>query len=63
MIDHKKMFEESSDFFIKETDRIIELVSKTKSVKKRNQYINQLIYLKNRIALEISMLKKFEENS
>jgi hypothetical protein len=63
MIDQKKMFEDSSNFFIKETDRIIELISKTKSEKKRISYINQLMYLKNRIALELAMLEKFEENS
>ena len=63
MIDQKKMFEDSSNFFINETDRIIELISKTKSEKKRISYINQLMYLKNRIALELAMLEKFEENS
>lgn len=63
MIDQKKMFEDSSNFFIKETDRVIELISKTKSEKKRISYINQLMYLKNRIALELAMLEKFEENS
>lgn len=63
MIDQKKMFEDSSNFFIKETDRIIELISKTKSEKKRISYINQLMYLKNRIALELAMLEKFQENS
>ena len=40
MIDQKKMFEDSSNFFIKETDRVIELISKTKSEKKRISYIN-----------------------
>ena len=62
MIDHKKMFESSSDFFIKETDKIIEQISKTRSVKKRTFYIAQLMALKNRIALELVMLEKFEGN-
>jgi len=62
MIDHKKMFESSSDFFIKETDKIIEQISKTRSMKKRTLYIAQLMALKNRIALELVMLEKFEGN-
>lgn len=62
MIDHKKMFESSSDFFIKETDKIIEQISKTRSMKKRTLYIVQLMALKNRIALELVMLEKFEGN-
>jgi radical SAM superfamily enzyme len=63
MIDQQEMYKKSSEFLIAETDRIIGLMVKTRSQKKRDQYIDQLQKLKNRMTLEVKMLEKFEKNS
>lgn len=63
MTDQMEIYKKSADFLISETDRVLDLVFKTKSEKKRLQYIQQLENLKNRMTLELKMLDNFEENS
>ena len=56
MSNHKKITEDSAEFFNKEVDKIIYKVTTTKSTKQRIKYIKQMIALKNRLSLEVKML-------
>ena len=57
MSNHKKIMEDSAEFFNKEVDKIIYKVTTTKSTKRRIKYIQQMIALKNRLTLEVKMLE------
>jgi hypothetical protein len=56
MINHKKILEDSADFFNKEVDKVIKNMTTAKSAQQRKKYIKQMIALKNRLALEVRML-------
>jgi len=56
MINHKKILEDSADFFNKEVDKVITNISTAKNAKQRNKYLKQIFALKNRLQLEVKML-------
>jgi len=56
MINHKKILEDSADFFNKEVDKVITNISTAKNAKQRNKYLKQMFALKNRLQLEVKML-------
>jgi len=56
MINHKKILEDSADFFNKEVDKLITSISTAKNAKQRNKYLKQMFALKNRLQLEVKML-------
>lgn len=56
MINHKKILEDSANFFNNEVDKVISKISSTKSEKQREKYLKQMLALRNRLALEIKML-------
>lgn len=60
MLDHKKIKQESADFFSKEVDKVIIKVTKATTEKSRNKYLKQMIALRNRIALEVKMLEDID---
>ena len=60
MSHHKKITEDSAEFFNKEVDKIIYKVTTTKSTKQRIKYIKQMIALKNRLSLEVKMLEDLD---
>jgi len=60
MFNHKKITEDSAEFFNKEVDKIIHKVTTTKSTKQRIKYIKQMIALKNRLSLEVKMLEDLD---
>jgi len=60
MSNHKKITEDSAEFFNKEVDKIIYKVTTTKSTKQRIKYIKQMIALKNRLSLEVKMLEDLD---
>ncbi len=60
MSNHKKIAEDSAEFFNKEVDKIIYKVTTTKSTKQRIKYIKQMIALKNRLSLEVKMLEDLD---
>ena len=60
MSNHKKITEDSAEFFNKEVDKIIYKVTTTKSTKQRIKYIKQMIALKNRLNLEVKMLEDLD---
>lgn len=49
--------EDSAAFFNKEVDKIILKVTTAKTEKSRLKYIKQMVALKNRLTLEVKMLK------
>jgi len=57
MINHKKILEDSADFFNKEVDKVITNISTAKNVKQRDKYLKQMFALKNRLQLEVKMLE------
>ena len=57
MINHKKILEDSADFFNKEVDKVITNISTAKNVKQRDKYLKQMFALKNRLQLEMKMLE------
>ena len=57
MINHKKILEDSADFFNKEVDKVIANISTAKNVKQRDKYLKQMFALKNRLQLEVKMLE------
>jgi len=57
MINHKKILEDSADFFNKEVDKVIANISTAKNVKQRDKYLKQMFALKNRLQLEMKMLE------
>lgn len=62
MLDHKKIRQESADFFSKEVDKVIVKVTKATTEKTRNKYLKQMVALRNRIALEVKMLEDLENS-
>jgi hypothetical protein len=60
MSNHKKIVEDSAEFFNKEVDKIIYKVTTTKSTKQRIKYVKQMIALKNRLSLEVKMLEDLD---
>jgi hypothetical protein len=60
MSNHKKITEDSAEFFNKEVDKIIYKVTTTKSTKQRIKYIKQMVALKNRLSLEVKMLEDLD---
>lgn len=56
MINHKKILEDSADFFNKEVDKVITNISTAKNAKQRDKYLKQIFALKNRLQLEVKML-------
>ena len=60
MSNHKKITEDSAEFFNKEVDKIIYKVTTTKSTKQRIKYVKQMIALKNRLSLEVKMLEDLD---
>lgn len=56
MLNHKKILEDSADFFNKEVDKVITNMTTAKSTRQRKKYIKQMMALKNRLALEVKML-------
>jgi hypothetical protein len=56
MLNHKKILEDSADFFNKEVDKVIINMTTAKSTRQRKKYIKQMMALKNRLALEVKML-------
>lgn len=62
MLDHKKIRQESADFFSKEVDKVIVKVTTATTEKSRNKYLKQMIALRNRIALEVKMLEDLENS-
>lgn len=61
MINHKKILEDSANFFNNEVDKVISKISSTKSEKQRDKYLKQILALRNRLALEIKMLDKHSD--
>jgi G:T/U-mismatch repair DNA glycosylase len=59
MINHKKLLQDSSDFFIKEVDKVIIKVAKAKNPQTRDLYIKQMEALKLRLELELKMVDIF----
>lgn len=62
MLDHKKIRQESADFFSKEVDKVIAKVTTATTEKSRNKYLKQMVALRNRIALEVKMLEDIENS-
>ena len=56
MLNHKKIMEDSAEFFNKEVDKVIHNMTTAKTTKLRKKYIKQMIALKNRLSLEVRML-------
>lgn len=56
MLNHKKIMEDSAEFFNKEVDKVIYNMTIAKTTKQRRKYIKQMIALKNRLSLEVRML-------
>ena len=60
MLNHKKITEDSANFFNKEVDKVIEKATNAKTQKKRMKHVKELIALKNRLALEVKMLNEMK---
>lgn len=56
MVNHKKILQDSADFFNNEVDKILSKISTAKTDKQRDKYLKQMVALRNRLALEIKML-------
>ena len=56
MLNHKKIMEDSAEFFNKEVDKVIHNMTIAKTTKQRRKYIKHMIALKNRLSLEVRML-------
>jgi hypothetical protein len=60
MLNHKKILQDSADFFNKEVDKVINKISTAKTEKARTKYLKQMMALKNRLALEIKIIDDYE---